>query len=45
MILYQLIGVSRESINHYIIQDRDLWYKITNFDDDTGECEAESFIK
>ena len=36
---------TRESDKHYIIHERDFWYKITNFDEDTGECEAESFIK
>ena len=40
-----VIDETREAKKHYVIKDRDIWYKITQFDDVSGECEAESFIK
>lgn len=38
-----IIDVTREARKHYVIKDRDIWYKITKFDEKTGECEADSF--
>jgi hypothetical protein len=40
-----VIDDTREAKRHYIKKDRDFWYKITKFDEETGECEAESFIR
>ena len=40
-----IIDDTREAKKHYVIKDRDIWYKITKFDEKTGECEAESFIR
>jgi len=40
-----VIDETREAKRHYIIKDKDFWYKIIKFDESTGECEAESFVK
>ena len=40
-----IIDDTREAKKHYVIKDRDIWYKITKFNEKTGECEAESFIR
>lgn len=36
---------TREAKNHSIRRDKDIWYRISNFDQETGECEAYMFIK
>tara|TARA_B100000795_G_C22397755_1_gene285913 strand:- start:44 stop:490 length:447 start_codon:yes stop_codon:yes gene_type:complete len=40
-----VIDETREAKRHYLKNDKDFWYRITSFDEVTGECEAQSFIK
>tara|TARA_B100000768_G_C11215909_1_gene348176 strand:- start:43 stop:480 length:438 start_codon:yes stop_codon:yes gene_type:complete len=40
-----VIDETREAKSHYVKKDRDIWYRITKFDEMSGECKAESFIK
>ena len=36
---------TREAKKHYIKRDKNIWFRISNFDQKTGECEAHSFMK